>query len=275
MSSVRSGLPKAILRVLFSFQIIFCVIHIGWVYERTRKIKKNCTKLRAPDGCPWDESKLMSHYPIFEEANEVADTILSKDMQHLREELGDLLLQIMLHSLMAEEKNIFTLEDVINDLSAKLVRRHPHVFGEAEAANEQEVNILWEQIKKEERKKNKQHSLLDKVPLHFNALLKSFKYQKEASKVGFDWDDLEGPFAKIDEELQEIKEACTEGQQHEIEHEVGDLLFAVINLARKLKISPEVALTKCNKRFYERFSLVEKQVLDSKKKFEDGGNLIC
>lgn len=228
-------------------------------------------KLRSPEGCPWDRKQTHdSLLPfLFEETNEVADTIISKDMVHLKEELGDILLHILLHSKIAEENNEFNLNEVINDISEKLVRRHPHVFGEIKAETADDVDRIWESVKVEERKGLKHSSRLDKIPNNFHPLLRSYKLQKEASKVGFDWDDYKPVLDKIDEEVQEIRDAIDSGVVEDIEHEIGDLIFAAVNLGRFFDVNADVSLTKCNKRFYERFRLVEEQVAFSGKDFKD------
>lgn len=239
-------------------------------FEELRKIVE---KLRSPEGCPWDRKQTHdSLLPfLFEETNEVADTIISKDSDHLKEELGDVLLHILLHAKIAEENNQFSIDDVIKGISEKLIRRHPHVFGdfEGEVKSTDEVDAIWEAVKKEERKAVKHDSLLDKVPNNFHPLLRSYKLQKEAAKVGFDWDDYHGVLAKIREEYDEIIEAIDEGEPEHIEHEIGDLLFAAVNLGRFFEVNADVALTKCNKRFYERFRLVEEQVALSGKPFDE------
>jgi tetrapyrrole methylase family protein/MazG family protein len=233
------------------------------------KLKEIIDKLRSKDGCPWDRKQTNeSLLPfLYEEANEVVDTILNNDYSHLKEELGDLLLQIMLHSKITEEKNQFSIKDVLNELCDKLQRRHPHVFDNVKAENSDEVKILWEEIKKHEKKNKKIDSILDTVPGNFMPLLKSYKLQKEAAKVGFDWDNYKDIFKKIAEEIDELEEAIN--INHGIEHEIGDLFFTIINLSRKLKIDPQVAISKANKRFIDRFKIVEDKVKKSNKSFKE------
>lgn len=241
--------------------------------EKFDKLKSIIMKLRSPDGCPWDKKQthdtLVAY--LFEETNEVADTIFRKDYNHLREELGDLLLHILLHSIIAEENNEFTIENVIEDISSKLIRRHPHVFSDAHAENPDDVNRIWEAVKSEEKlKKGESHEfLLDKIPKSFEPLLKAYKIQKEVGKVGFDWENPDDIIKKIDEEYTELKEALKSDNNSEIEHELGDLLFSIINLGLHHKIHADVALAKCNNRFYERFALVELQVNKSEKNIAD------
>jgi tetrapyrrole methylase family protein / MazG family protein len=242
----------------------------GSTMTEFEKLKDIISRLRAKDGCPWDREQTHdSLLPyLFEEANEVADTIIRKDMTQLKEELGDLLLQIMLHSEIENEKNNFTVDQVIADLNAKLVRRHPHVFGNENAENPDEVIELWENVKKKEKKQPKD-SVLEKVPLNFPPLLRSFKLQKEASKVGFDWKDYNGPLEKVGEEIGELEEAIKNGNKSEIEHELGDIFFALVNLGKFFDIRSDVAVTRANHRFCRRFGHVEKRVKESGKEFKD------
>ena len=231
-------------------------------YERVKNLME---KLRAPDGCPWDREQDfadIARYTI-EEAYEVADAIAKNDMAHLREELGDLLFQTVFHSRIAEEVGSFNLDDVTDDLVRKMVRRHPHVFGDAhERSAEQQVSE-WEEVKAQERanKKdkndNKNKSLLDDVALALPALMRAEKLQKRAARVGFDWPNLDGVVDKIVEEAQELKDASESQNADAIEDEMGDLLFAMTNLARKLGVDPEVALRRTNDKFTRRFKFVE------------------
>ncbi len=226
--------------------------------------------LRSDNGCPWDREQthetLLPY--LYEEANEVADTIIHNDNQALKEELGDLLLQILLHSQIATEEAQFTIEDVIKTLSSKLIRRHPHVFSNERAENSDEVLKLWENIKKIENK-GKYEFLLDKVPYTFSPLLRAHKLQKEASKVGFDWRDFNGPLSKIDEEFNELKDAIKDSDRSKIEDELGDMLFSIVNLGRFLNVRGEVALSKANDKFRTRFNYVERRVKESGKDFKD------
>ena len=231
-------------------------------YER---VKNLMAKLRAPDGCPWDREQDFSdiaRYTI-EEAYEVADAIAKNDMAHLREELGDLLFQTVFHSRIAEETGAFNLDDVTNDLVRKMVRRHPHVFGDAHERSAEQQVAEWEEVKAQERatkqtkNNNKNKSLLDDVALALPALMRAEKLQKRAARVGFDWPNLDGVVDKIMEEAQELKEASASLDADAIEDEMGDLLFAVTNLARKLGVDPEVALRRTNDKFTRRFKFVE------------------
>src|SRR6478735_43787 len=209
-------------------------------------------RLRDPvSGCEWDTVQTfetIAPYTI-EEAYEVADAIQREDMDALADELGDLQLQVVFHARMAEEAGHFTLSDVLKRISDKLERRHPHIFGDAEEGG----HHLWEVIKAEERAKLDDKSALAGVALALPALERAAKLQKRAARTGFDWPDIEGPKAKILEELNEIAQAPAA----EIEEEVGDLLFAVVNFARFLKIDPEEALRSANRKFERRFRAIE------------------
>ncbi len=202
-------------------------------------------------GCEWDSVQTfetIAPYTI-EEAYEVADAIHRGDMDALADELGDLQLQVVFHAKMAEEAGHFTLKDVLKRISDKLERRHPHIFGDAEEGG----HYLWEVIKAEERAANPDKSALAGVAQALPALERAAKLQKRAARTGFDWPDIEGPKAKIREELDEIAEAPPE----ELEEEVGDLLFAAVNFARHLNIDPEEALRKANRKFERRFRAIE------------------
>jgi MazG family protein len=227
-------------------------------------LKEIMSRLRKE--CPWDRKQThesLKKY-LIEEVYEVLDAIDRKDWEALKEELGDLLLQPVFHAKLAEERGLFNIDDVIDHLCKKLIERHPHVFGEEEAKTAEEVLKNWERRKIEKRK-----SVLEGVPKHLPALMRAEKLQKKASKVGFDWSCAEDVEKKVQEEWKELKEAIESGNKEKIEHEFGDLLFALVNLARFLKIDPEEALQKANERFIERFSHVERRVKESGKRWED------
>lgn len=210
------------------------------------------SRLRDPvTGCEWDSVQTFATIAPYtvEEAYEVADAIARNDMAALVDELGDLQLQVVFHAQMAEEQGIFMLADVLDGISDKLQRRHPHIFGDAPAGG----HHLWEAIKAEERRGKDDPSALAGVALALPALERAAKLQKRAARTGFDWPDIEGPKAKIREELDEIAAAPPEM----IEEEVGDLLFAAVNFARHLKIDPEEALRKANRKFEKRFRFIE------------------
>ena len=203
-------------------------------------------------GCEWDTVQTfatIAPYTI-EEAYEVADAIARNDMDALADELGDLQLQVVFHSQMAEEVGHFTLEDVVERICDKMERRHPHIFGDADHG----VHHLWEKIKAEERAANPDKSALAGVALALPALERAAKLQRRAAQVGFDWPDTSGPRAKIDEELSELD---AESDHHRVLDELGDLLFAVVNLARHLNIEPEAALREANRKFEQRFRAIE------------------
>lgn len=230
------------------------------------RIKTLIERLLAPDGCPWDREQ--SHQTlrqyVIEEAYEVVDAIDSGSMDHLKEELGDLLFQVFFHSAFASEAGHFSIDDVIEAVCEKMVRRHPHVFGDETLDTAQAVLDQWSEIKKQE-KGHAPHSALDSTPRALPALSKAYKFQKKAAKIGFDWPSAEGVFAKLDEEIAEIREAIAAPHlmQDAIEQEVGDLLFTVVNLARKLGVEPEVALNRTNGKFARRFRHVETQTANT------------
>ena len=221
-------------------------------------------RLRGPDGCPWDRIQTfetIAPYTV-EEAYEVAAAIEDKDYKALPDELGDLLFQVVFHARMAEEQGLFDFGDVVEAVTAKMLRRHPHVFGGAEAAADAHAQKLsWEALKAEERAQKAQKqkagaSLLDDVPLALPALLRAEKLQRRASTVGFDWDDAAKVVDKLAEEAREIVEAPPEKHAEE----VGDLLFVVANLARHLKVDPEAALRAANAKFTRRFKFIEAEL---------------
>lgn len=219
--------------------------------------------LRNPDGgCPWDlqqDFKSIAPYTI-EEAYEVADAIDRNDMKDLREELGDLLLQPVYHAQMATEAGLFTIEDVINDVTEKMISRHPHVFGDKDAHTPEDVNEIWDQRKKAEKGELAGKSALDGVTKGLPALLRAQKLQKKAAKVGFEWPGPQQVLDKLEEELAEMREALASGTLEEKTDELGDLLFVLANLGRMLGINPETALRNCNNKFERRFKGLEKDL---------------
>ncbi len=215
-------------------------------------------QLRGQDGCPWDAEQ--SHESLkrylLEECYEVIEAIDSKNDYHLKEELGDLLLQPVFHASIAEERGAFTINDIIETLCDKLVRRHPHVFGNQVLLTSDEQIENWEKIKQEE-KCNERKSALSGVPPHLPALLKAQKITEKAARVGFDWKHIDQVIAKIGEELQELEETIAEENREGMEAELGDLLFAIVNLGRFLSLNPEEALRKTINRFNVRFTHIE------------------
>ena len=234
----------------------------GRQMERLRAIMH---RLRAPGGCPWDaeqsHASLISN--LIEETYETVDAIRREDWVHLEEELGDLLLQVVFHGELAEEQGRYNIDDIAKGICDKLVRRHPHVYSDGEAKSTGAVLNRWEEIKREE-KGDEAKPYLYGVGKGLPAVLRAGKLQKKASKVGFDWPDLVGVVAKIDEELKEVKdELPTNGEEatRALEAEVGDLLFSVVNLARKLGVDPEAALEGTNVKFEDRFAVMERELL--------------
>jgi tetrapyrrole methylase family protein/MazG family protein len=214
--------------------------------------------LRGDDGCPWD--KVQTHESIkkylIEEAYEVMDTIGGKD-EKFCEELGDLLLQIIFHSQIAQERGSFDVHDVINVICKKLVSRHRHVFGDVVADSPEEVIKSWDEIKKGEKGLKSHTENLEDVPKAFPGLMRSYEVQKRAAKVGFDWDNIGGAFEKLKEEVGELEEATKEGNIEHIEEEVGDMFFAMVNVSRFLKVQPEMAVSNTIKKFINRFRYIE------------------
>lgn len=238
-------------------------------------LKYLMARLRDPvDGCPWDLKQdyrtIVPH--TLEEVYEVIDTIEREDYTHLREELGDLLFQIVFYAQIADDEQRFDLDGVIHDLVAKLVYRHPHVFPEGtlssragdQALPEDAVSGQWEALKAKE-KPVAEKSILADVPKALPGLLRARKLQSKAAKVGFDWASIDDVIAKAHEELDELKEAIADGNQHEIEGELGDLFFVLANVARHTKVDPEQAVRSTNSKFERRFGVVEQGVRDSKR----------
>jgi nucleoside triphosphate diphosphatase len=226
-------------------------------------------KLRAPDGCPWDrEQTNKSLVPaLIEEAYETAEAARSHNDTHFREELGDLLLLVVMHAQIASETGRFGIEEVIGQVSDKLIRRHPHVFGTSEARDAGAVLKQWEAIKREE--KNSDLHYLASLPKALPALVRAQKAQSKAARVNFDWTALRDVMAKVEEELRETKEAIQSQQAENIEHEIGDLLFAVVNLARKCKIDAENALQSATDKFVARFNRLEDELRTRGKRLGD------
>lgn len=218
-------------------------------------------RLRAPGGCPWDaeqtHASLVPH--LIEEAYETVDTIQRGDIDHLKEELGDLLLQVIFHSELAEEAGHFNLDDVARGISGKLVRRHPHVFAQSDAATSEAVLQQWDEIKRAE-KGDEEQPFLHGVGKGLPALLRAAKLQKKAAKVGFDWPDEAGVLAKLREELDELQDAMQSGNSAAVNEELGDLLFSVVNLARFRNVDPEVLMAAANTKFETRFAAMERDL---------------
>ncbi len=231
-------------------------------------------QLRDPNnGCPWD---LKQNYRsmitcLIEETYEVIEAIEQNNMSALKEELGDLLLQVVFFSQLATEDQYFTFDDVVHTVTEKILRRHPHVFGEQKANNADEALENWNKAKASEYIQKGHQSILDNIPHAFPALKRAEKLQKRCAKIGFDWNNVNPAIAKVQEELEEVKQEYQTNpvNQTKIEEEIGDLLFAVVNLSRHLKCNPEESLRKANKKFERRFRAVEQKLREAHKTFEN------
>jgi len=221
--------------------------------------------------CPWDKKQTIESLRILtiEEMYELADTIIDNDMNGLREELGDILLHIVFYAKIASEKKEFDITQVINDLCDKLVKRHPHIYGDTVAETDEQVKKNWEQIKQQ----GTNRSLLAGVPVSLPAIVKAFRMQEKAKQVGFEWENKEQVWKKVEEELQEFKEVALKPagtkNKEDIESEFGDLLFSLINLSRFIEVDPEAALERTNKKFKNRFQLMEKMAEETNRKLKD------
>ena len=236
----------------------------------TTPLEDVMTTLRSPGGCPWDIEQThdsLRRYMI-EEVYEVIEAIENEDAPLLCEELGDLLLQIVFHARVAEECGEFSMQDVIDGVTEKMIRRHPHVFGDISVRDAGEVLVNWEAIKAKE-KEGKRTSALDGVSPGLPALMAAFKLQKKAAKVGFDWTEVKDVWEKVREELGELAEASAEGDMKAVEEEFGDVLFSLVNLSRFLHIEPETSLTAANHKFRRRFTFIEDKVHELGKKWDD------
>jgi tetrapyrrole methylase family protein/MazG family protein len=216
-------------------------------------------KLRSPQGCPWDREqthKSLKPYAI-EEAHEVAEAVDMGDPELLADELGDLLLQVVLHSQIGREENTFTIEDVLNGVNSKMIRRHPHVFSDTTVSGTGEVLQNWEAIKKKEKAKRDHKSVLDGIPLSLPGLYRASKIQKKAARVGFDWPDTQGPLDKIKEEIEEFTREIERDDKEAMIDEFGDILFSLVNLSRKMDFDAEDSLRMATAKFEKRFRRVE------------------
>jgi MazG family protein len=241
-------------------------------------------RLRAPKGCPWDREQTHQTLRTYliEEAYEVLDALENGNDAKFAEEMGDLLLQIVFHSQIATEEKRFTVSDVIREIHDKMIRRHPHVFGATRAKDSAEVLRNWEQIKAEERRSNdkqaqtdgegtpaKETSLLDGVSPGLPATLQGFQLTRKAARIGFDWENVAGVFEKLNEETGEVTNALRANDPKKVEEELGDLLFAAINLARFLKVDPEIALSRANAKFSQRFRAMERLARGRGREFKE------
>jgi tetrapyrrole methylase family protein / MazG family protein len=251
----------------------------GEWFERLVELQ---ARLRAPQGCPWDieQTHLSLRTYLIEEAYEVLEALEKGDDSKFREELGDLLLQVVFHAQIASEEKRFTAADVVRQIHQKMVRRHPHVFGGKSARDAAEVLKSWEQIKAEERrsedsrsladrKSKRPGSLLDGIPHTLPAVMQGFQLTRRASRIGFDWENAQGVLRKLEEELAELGKARDQGAQRQVEEEMGDVLFAVVNLARFLQVDPEIALQRSNAKFSSRFREMERIARESGRSLAD------
>ncbi|HEY5706835.1 MAG TPA: nucleoside triphosphate pyrophosphohydrolase [Terrimicrobiaceae bacterium] len=231
------------------------------------RLREIVARLRSPGGCPWDREQTHESLraALVEECYEAVEAIERADDANLREELGDLLLLVVMHAHMAGERKAFGFEDVVEEICEKLIRRHPHVFGEARAVESAQVLRQWEQIKREE--KGEGSSAMDGLPSAFPALLRAQHAQKKAARVGFDWDEAAQVLDKVEEEIEELRGAVAFGMSKNIEEELGDLLFSVVNLARKLGVDAETSLAAATRKFVGRFQAIEAKIA------ADGGKI--
>jgi tetrapyrrole methylase family protein/MazG family protein len=229
--------------------------------EKFEELLSIMAALRAPDGCPWDREQ--SHTSLtttfIEELYEFIEAVEEQDSEMMKEELGDLCLHIAFQTQIARENGEFTMAEVLDGINKKLIRRHPHVFGDIEVEHAGQVIQNWEQIKKEE-KGHARSSALDGIPRHLPALSKAHKVQRKARKVGFDWDDIEDVLKKVDEEIGELREAMRAGNRDAIEEELGDILFSIVNVSRFVEVEPEQALHRTVRKFTSRFRKIEERL---------------
>ena len=225
--------------------------------------------LRAPDGCMWDREQ--DHQSIrrnfIEETYEVCEAIDEQDPEHLKEELGDVLLQVVFHTEMEKEKGVFDIGDVADGICKKLIYRHPHIFGTVEVGSSEEILRNWDELKRKEKHQETDTSALESVAKSLPGLIRAEKLQKKAAKVGFDWENAQGALEKVEEELDEVKRAMT--GDGDPEEELGDLLFAAVNVARHLKVDPERAMEKTCNKFVRRFAEMERQARQENKVLSD------
>ena len=225
--------------------------------------------LRAPDGCMWDREQ--DHQSIrrnfIEETYEVCEAIDEQDTEHLKEELGDVLLQVVFHAQMEKEKGVFDIGDVADGICKKLIYRHPHIFGTVEVGSSEEILRNWDELKRKEKHQETDTSALESVAKSLPGLIRAEKLQKKAAKVGFDWENAQGALEKVEEELDEVKRAVA--GDGDPEEELGDLLFAVVNVARHLKVDPERAMEKTCNKFVRRFAEMERQAQQENKALSD------
>ncbi|MFW6264618.1 MAG: nucleoside triphosphate pyrophosphohydrolase [Bacillota bacterium] len=246
------------------------------VNNEVSRLLKIMETLRGPNGSPWDRKQdYQSLQPyIIEEAYEVIEAIQMEDLSSLKEELGDLLLQVVFQAQLGRENGDFDFADIVYTINEKLLRRHPHVFNNLEANSVEDVRVVWDKIKKEEKinkgyKIDEEKSILDDINGSQPALNQAYEIQKRAAEIGFDWNDIADVIGKVKEELEELEEAMSNGNEIESKKELGDLLFSVVNLSRFLNIHPELALFSSNLKFKQRFKFIENSILEDGKNIED------
>ncbi|MCK2021016.1 nucleoside triphosphate pyrophosphohydrolase [Peribacillus frigoritolerans] len=244
-------------------------------YREFSKLRRVIAELRGPDGCPWDKKQThesLKKY-LIEEAYELIDSIDEGDDEGMVGELGDVLLQVMLHSQIGEDEGMFTIDDVIEGITAKMIRRHPHVFGDVEVNGEEDVLVNWQKIKEGEKggESKALKSILDGIEKSLPNLLRAEEYQRRAAKVGFDWDEVSEAWKKVREEVQELEEEILSPNRdvERIKSELGDLFFALVNISRYYDIQAEEAVYKANQKFHQRFTYIEECIQRADKKFED------
>ncbi len=241
------------------------------VDELFKELVEIIAKLRSEDGCPWDRQQTHETLKpqLIEEAYEVVETIDEGKDEKLEEELGDLLMQVLLNAQIAQDDGRFDICGVIQKISDKLKRRHPHVFGDVQISSTHEVIERWEAIKSQEHGNRERTSLMDGIPLHLPELMKARKIQSKASRVGFDWDKTEDVLEKVEEEMEELKVSINASEQDGIEEEIGDILFSIVNLSRFLSVEPEEALRRTNAKFIRRFKQMEVEIAARGKNIAD------
>lgn len=239
--------------------------------KRFKELVELMTRLRGPGGCPWDREQTHESLKpyLIEETYEVIEAIDEGSTEMLKEELGDLLLQVVFHSELAREKGEFDISDVIEGLINKLISRHPHVFGDAEAKSAEDVLVQWHKLKANEKKVKERESVLEGIPPHLPSLMKAHKVTEKASRVGFDWKHIDQVFDKVREEMGEFEDAVRKNDPKEMESEMGDLLFSLVNVGRFIEVNPEEALRKTISRFIKRFRYIEESLAQKGKDFKD------
>ena len=266
---------------LYAASVVAYIVSAPMEKKRFEDLVALMARLRAPDGCPWDRAQTHESLRTYllEETYEVVDAIERKDPAALKDELGDLLLQVLFHAQLAAERGRFSIDDVLTELHDKLVRRHPHVFGTAKADSPEQVVVNWEALKAAERNAHTQgpalrakaegNSALAGVPATLPAQLEAYQLTRKAAQVGFDWERFEDVLAKLNEEVAELREGVAAGDKDHLEDEVGDLLFVAVNVARFLGLDPDLALRRTNRKFVRRFGEIEQELARQGKRLQD------